>query len=414
MATDQKDEHIDLRGRGLTVAEQLSPARVLLLDGNKLTQLDLGKQDRLVRLGATNNLLKDLQLPLSPQALRTIDVSFNYLNGLGKFVLPNLKIFLAAHNCFETLDFLHLLPRAITLDLSHNQIRRVVGCVIPLRLQNLHLGNNILKDLDWLNSGTFPVLRDLNLSCNALHRAIFPALPALLSLDISNNQFKRLCGLERLSALEVLCAQNNLIEEVEEFGALESVECLLELRISGNPCAHANVHETLLELVPTLTLIDDFELVLSVSDDEELIQLQEISSSRLEPETLAGMRFELENSIKKFERRLVEEDLRLSAESAEMEKLICSLAIDPPLREKGTAVIRAQKFLDSLKIQQFQTVSSVTSEKTCTPAFKIKSLKRILGPAKPLSIAALRQESEMLKTALSSTQRLINFRSSKA
>ncbi|CAF0932902.1 unnamed protein product [Brachionus calyciflorus] len=100
-------------------------------------------------------------------------------------------------------------PSILELDLSNNQITKLISPSTPLKLISLNLSNNSIEVLDENYFGSFPSLKTLDLSLNPLKeidKTAFDGLALLKSLNLSRTGYKLtndLCSLTHLIRLDL-------------------------------------------------------------------------------------------------------------------------------------------------------------------------------------------------------------------
>lgn len=155
-------------------------------------------------LSLRNNLIENVD-DLAPLVhLERLDVSHNKLKSTSGFqYLQRLKA-LDLSSCglknglLRSVRELELLN---SLDLSHNELTELP--MMPQRLANLNARTNLLENIE----------RDLN-------------LPALKSLDLSDNHLKHITGVEYARSLEILNIEKNALTR----GAIRSLMNLARLK----------------------------------------------------------------------------------------------------------------------------------------------------------------------------------------
>lgn len=138
-----------LTNDGLILPE--NPALLeLILEGNRLTDIDLSAYPNLVALSLTNNRLTSYDLSKHPQ-LQVAALAYNQLTAL-TFNNPRLWFLAVAQNNLESLD-LSKARNLETLSVSHNRL----STLDVSRLSRLH---NLYVDFNRFNFATLPPVLD--------------------------------------------------------------------------------------------------------------------------------------------------------------------------------------------------------------------------------------------------------------
>ncbi|KAI8088669.1 uncharacterized protein BX664DRAFT_385288 [Halteromyces radiatus] len=200
---------------------------------NEITQIDdrLGTEfGALTLLDFRNNCLQDLPSSLaSLQNLTTLQLPHNRFENVPNVILdlPNLRELNMAHNQIKQLpDTIAQIDRLEILDLSNNHIGPTLpdGLLISLTLlRKLNLDHNRLTRLPSCSPVGWQRLDDLSLSHNRLTCFISDdistecRLPALLRLDIRQNNLRKITSNVQLPKLkELLLAGNSLATNNED------------------------------------------------------------------------------------------------------------------------------------------------------------------------------------------------------
>jgi Leucine-rich repeat (LRR) protein len=233
---------LDLSSKDISEVEESSPLgeiRVLDVSGNKFGGLQfLGSCRDLIELNASENQISEGLESISDLAF----LSFLNLSG----------------NLFESLAGFPNRETLVVLDLSKNHLTTVAELPpLPL-LRDLNLSNNAICDLQL---PVLPSLHNLDLSHNDLSSLVLPELPSLRILDASNNSIESIqeFGEETLPYLWSCDLRENALAVPDSLNSLAKLPLLWYLQLKGNPMAdnEGNHVAPVLVILPALTMLDD-------------------------------------------------------------------------------------------------------------------------------------------------------------
>ena len=194
----------------------------IMLDGNKLTNVDFTNMDLLIKLNLSHNHITSLNQFRSLQNLRVLDVSDNQITQIEP-------------NTFANLEFLHF------LNLSNNSLHllQTFTFVGLFNLSVLNLSGNNITNVT--SDAFFPLkmLSELNLSNNKLVKLddhTFANLTNLKVLNISHNKLEHLRHqlFENMMFLNVLDVEANYLQDVEYNQIISKLPGLWTINIEGN------------------------------------------------------------------------------------------------------------------------------------------------------------------------------------
>ena len=164
-------------------------------------------------------------------ALKSLDLSHNQIRKLeGLDGLTSLTGLSLRNNQISKLEGLDSLTSLIWLSLRNNQISKLEGLERLTSLTGLYLSGNQISKIEGLDSLTS--LTRLNLRRNQISKLEgLERLASLTTLNLSGNQISKLDGLERLTSLTELYLSDNQISKLE---SLDRLTPLTELYLSGN------------------------------------------------------------------------------------------------------------------------------------------------------------------------------------
>jgi hypothetical protein len=222
-----KADILDLRGLGLKalppLPTELQGLRAIELGSNRLTALpdELLTLRKLRRLGLGNNRIATLPTSIALlQELVSLDLSENRLERFPESIGS--------------------LARLVEVSLYANRLTEVPAAIFALKyLERLDLSSNRVSALPSFAACRYSRLRALDASRNQLARIPegMKRLRALRILNLANNRFASLRGLEGLVLLEELDVSNNKLVSVSP--TLRHLPRLGRLDVSDNPIAEA-------------------------------------------------------------------------------------------------------------------------------------------------------------------------------
>lgn len=123
------------------------------------------------------------------------------------------------------------------LSLSDNNLTFLPSLPALPSLVSLDLSSNLLISVP-TSLSTLPNLTSLNLAQNMVDSVlgIYSQIPTIISLNISSNRLDSLCGLERLEHLTRIDLRGNRVDDIGEIGRLAVLEGVKEVWVAGNPC----------------------------------------------------------------------------------------------------------------------------------------------------------------------------------
>ena len=208
--------------------------------------------------------------------LKSLDLSFNAIQSLGKFILPNLQSLRLDHNRVEELQpgAFNSLHQLRSLHLSSNLLYSLPSDAFSTtrHLRELYLQNNSLSEL---LPGLFSKLDHLHtldlshnqLSNNFMSAQTFENLARLVILNLSGNQLSHvsLTMFSDLRALQLLDLSDNLITRIEDL-SFTSLKNLHALNLAQNRLTVVNAH-TFTGLPVLHRLLLDYNSITSVHPD---------------------------------------------------------------------------------------------------------------------------------------------------
>lgn len=216
-------------------------------------------------IASRNNIGDDVRCLGSLRSLTHLDLSHNRLTTILDGVLPQ--------------------PLSLRyLDVSNNMISNVEGLASYRHLEEVHLGDNRIEDVQAETMQALPILKTLTLRRNKLrslhgvrsastlkHLDVsenalakindLRGLTTLTYLDISGNGLLTLGTMEELPLLGTLLMGDNCISSLNGLLPIQKLTYLRRLAVKGNTLmqAHkARLH--ILYLLPSLTLLDGSEV----------------------------------------------------------------------------------------------------------------------------------------------------------
>ena len=168
------------------------------------------------------NNLRDLHIPPSTE----LDISGYQLSSLSGLPSPEIiKTLIASNNNLEKIEEeqLQRCKSISTLDLSHNNIRKIENLFYLHHLHVLNLSCNSISVIENLEGDVN--LRQLNLAENGITTIFIRSpLPRLVLLDISGNKLRRLTGINSFPCLSSLFIERCFLT------SLNGLQNLLNLR----------------------------------------------------------------------------------------------------------------------------------------------------------------------------------------
>ncbi len=237
---------------------------------------------------------------------------FSRLRGLRKLIIVNCRLKFSIPQLPLSLEYFKLshsrlgshkftiFPKNIrVLDLSHNEIKEVVGAESLALMHSLDLSYN---QLGFLDLGSLPAsLKELNLRSNRIERIVgnWDGRENLHFLDLGHNALNEFpSGLERLTGLKELLLSNNFLEELlVDLHALTQLERLdlRKNRLRSLPTSLSEINRLLyLDLEDNL-LVEVFELLTKANWDQATVRLRgnPLHQERRKLSTLTHQKIEL-------------------------------------------------------------------------------------------------------------------------
>lgn len=207
----------------------------LVLSHNSLTDLSpLGSMPYLVSLDVSHNQLTTVLDFKPPLGLREVNLSHNKIEEL-----PDLS----AHHCLASL----------TLD--YNDISEIQGLSSCHRLSHLSLVSNKITRI--ANLENLP-LKSLNLSQNNIKKIEnLETLKCLQIINLSKNSIRSMKGLQNHNLLQEIDLEDNQIIDIVEVRYIRELNLLRNLNLLGNPIqGMPDYRLSTLFRIPSLTELD--------------------------------------------------------------------------------------------------------------------------------------------------------------
>lgn len=209
----------------------------LIVDSNKLEQLDLSNNSSLVEINCADNYIQSLNLDST--ALKSLDVSGNRIEDINDL------------EAFDVSNFTNL----EVLNVRDNRISNLIvtGCSA---LEELDLSNNYIESISFSNNS---MLKNVYCSGNDILALDFSSNSSIQNLDCSGNGIETLdisncVNLQEINALQNEIAEldlNNLsisfvaVDEAVNVLNGNSVTTLLKIKVVGNSGVHLGLDKTL-------------------------------------------------------------------------------------------------------------------------------------------------------------------------
>mmetsp|Transcript_13246 Transcript_13246/g.24547 ORF Transcript_13246/g.24547 Transcript_13246/m.24547 type:complete len:501 (+) Transcript_13246:261-1763(+) len=210
-------------------------------------------------------------------------------------------------------DAIHESGSAIALDLKDNALRQVSE--VPVFVRSIVLSANLLKSLKSLSS--LQCLVELDVSKNKLRslKGLYRSCKSLRTLNASSNLMPCIEGLETMESLRHLDIRENRLSLISNMRSLSCNLGLIELRIMGNPVSQkAQVRQVLMDLVPSLLLLDDRPV--SVSPDVGPVAKEWSYSARFASKTQCNRESPLDKVGQNIFEEETEEQVRFRGSSS--------------------------------------------------------------------------------------------------
>ncbi len=213
---------------------RLTHLRYLELSGLALEKLpaDFQSLKRLKVLDLSeNNLAKECLVNI-PDSVIDLDLSFNDLKNLDESLLENkgLEILNLQHCKLKKFPLeLGKLTSLYSVNLSHNQLKRIPEGFISDSLNHLKLVNCLLNRLD-ISGQSLPKLNSLDASSNQIQSIADSVceLPDLRDINISRNEISHISpSIHKWKKLETLNLSHNQLDHLpDQIGDLETLKHL--------------------------------------------------------------------------------------------------------------------------------------------------------------------------------------------
>ena len=216
-------------------------------------------------IASRNNLGTDIQCLTSLRSLTHLDLSHNRLTTLLDGVLPqplSLRYLDVSNNMISDVCGLSSFRHLEEVHLDDNRIENVNAetmQALPI-LKTLTLRRNKLRSLNGVRGAS--TLKHLDVSENALTKINeLRGLTALTHLDISGNGLLTLGSMDELPLLGTLLMGDNCVSSLNGLLPLQKLTYLRRLAVKGNTLTQAyKARLHILYLLPSLTLLDDAEV----------------------------------------------------------------------------------------------------------------------------------------------------------
>ncbi|KZC08623.1 Chaoptin [Dufourea novaeangliae] len=218
-------EVLDVSENFVTVVEKLSFKDLYLAKIN-LSRNEISK----IEPGAFENCVN----------MTLLDLSHNKLENISKFSFDSATYateLQLSYNQFTSLNQvpLHNMTGLKVLNVSHNSLHSVPRQTFPKFLRFLNLSYNSLEKIKPSTFGPLPTLLDLDMSYNQLNdvaRGSLTRLPSCRSLTVKNNRLTKIFQLP--ISLASLDFSENMLEEVPTTDVWPAMNALLSLDLSKN------------------------------------------------------------------------------------------------------------------------------------------------------------------------------------
>jgi len=271
-----KLRYLDLSSNNLRRVENLNGLDGLCelrLDCCMLTEIPPLQLPSLTVLNVEDNRIGAIAGLENCAKLETLTVSTNEIASLAPCApMKNLKHLYAARNHVGRVDVIAGIGSLLTLDLSENGFTALpVGC-LPPNLEELVLDGNNLSSAEFLFASRakraradrtevlcgVTSLSTLRLARNAFRDlASFPPLPALVDLDLHDNQVESLLELiQKTTNLEVLDISGNCVATLQQVSKLEALTSLCDVTLERNPVSTNHSEADVLQALVLLPALD--------------------------------------------------------------------------------------------------------------------------------------------------------------
>ncbi|KAJ1878981.1 hypothetical protein LPJ57_003095 [Coemansia sp. RSA 486] len=235
---------IDLRDRGITHVDGLSECvklRKLDLSSNKIETRDtldgLHGAGSLVHVNLANNQLRTMSIVEDMLQINVLNLSNNQLSAISPSVAKckELKALILGQNKISKIEYLDGLLNLNTLVVSQNEISKIPEMPLLKELTKISAAHNKISDIPDLTQ--YPKLKEIRLNDNRI-----AAVPE---------------SIRGCTGLKVVDLGNNKIDSWSSVAPLTSIPYLHNLNLKGNPvCEQANYREKVIEMIPSLRVLD--------------------------------------------------------------------------------------------------------------------------------------------------------------
>lgn len=237
--------------------------KILYLDHNTITNLNIKKRHTLEILYINNNKLESFEFIKYFPALRILDANNNEIKSIPETTNNTLTLLRLSHNDITNMDNIAQFTSLEQLDISYNNINTVNN--LPKRIKTLYINNNPrpvydtgsespissgyltfseelpvmpflntlyagstnLKNLNFIRNKKIPSLKVLNLSANnIIDISALSGLNTIEELDLSHNWIENVKALDGFKKLKNLQLNVNSIDDIMSFGTLSNLEVL--------------------------------------------------------------------------------------------------------------------------------------------------------------------------------------------
>ncbi|KOC70095.1 Protein phosphatase 1 regulatory subunit 42 [Habropoda laboriosa] len=167
-----------------------------------------------------------------------------FISSIGNCVnYKNLKVIYLQNNNIATIENLHFASNLTHLYLQHNVINKIENLDFLENLHTLYLGYNkipVVEGLERLKNLTILQIENQKLPIGESlcfdPRSILTLSKCLKVLNISGNKIISLKSIRELNKLEVLDAEDNFIEDINDLTeSINVLTSLTDLSLQGNP-----------------------------------------------------------------------------------------------------------------------------------------------------------------------------------
>ncbi|XP_012137816.1 protein phosphatase 1 regulatory subunit 42 [Megachile rotundata] len=195
--------------------------------------------------------------------LRMNDMSISSIGNFAAF--KNLRVIYLQNNNISKIENLNFATNLTHLYLQHNQISKIENLDSLHKLQTLYLGYNnivVVEGLERLKNLTALHIENQQLSSGESlcfdPRSVHTLSTCLKILNISGNKIVSLKSIKVLHKLEVLEAENNIIDDIDDLTeCISALNSLKNLSLQGNSVTEYHRYkENLIANSDTITTLD--------------------------------------------------------------------------------------------------------------------------------------------------------------